>query len=240
MKLCRWQHGGCLPQTTCLIRTETKPFSHIWRKSHGCRRSYSWGNFNHPDICFEARSTGHKHCRRALDWIGDNFLTQVLDKPTRGGALLDLLLPRRNNWLEMWRLRAALAAATMRWRSLPSWEKQARPGLQESRFWLVQGSARRILWDSGDPWRTKGLREAGCTKGQPLQNQGEWSDQCTESWACLQEASRLKQGIPDWPQMQRGRARRCEQGCVRDGLSSQNSTMVPMKLGKSKLHWNWT
>ncbi|KAK4825656.1 hypothetical protein QYF61_001479 [Mycteria americana] len=54
-----------------------------------------WGNFNHPDICFEGRRTEYKHSRRFLDWIDDNSLTQVINKPTRGGALLDLLLTKK-------------------------------------------------------------------------------------------------------------------------------------------------
>ncbi len=34
----------------------------------------------------------YKQSRRLLEYINDNFLVQVLDRPTRGEVLLDLVL----------------------------------------------------------------------------------------------------------------------------------------------------
>lgn len=97
------------------IKKETKPFLGIWRKPHGCRSSYSWGKFNHPDIRFEGRSTACKRYRGFLDWTDDNFLTQVINKPTRGGALLDLLLTKQEALVGGVKVKGSPAT---RWQSL--------------------------------------------------------------------------------------------------------------------------
>ncbi|CAM5130792.1 unnamed protein product [Natator depressus] len=53
------------------------------------------GDFNFPDICWESNTAVHRQSRKFLESVGDNFLVQVLDEPTRGGAFLDLLLTNR-------------------------------------------------------------------------------------------------------------------------------------------------
>ncbi|CAM5145543.1 unnamed protein product [Natator depressus] len=53
------------------------------------------GDFNHPDICWESNTVVHRQSRKFLENVGDNFLVQVLEEPTRGRALLDLLLTNR-------------------------------------------------------------------------------------------------------------------------------------------------
>ena len=50
------------------------------------------GDFNHPDICWKDHTESCKRSRRLVESIDDNFLVQVLDGPTRGEVLLDLLL----------------------------------------------------------------------------------------------------------------------------------------------------
>ncbi|GAB0186388.1 hypothetical protein GRJ2_001104100 [Grus japonensis] len=47
------------------------------------------GNFNHFDICWKV---ARRATRRLLECIEDNFLSQVIDNPTRGDAILDLLV----------------------------------------------------------------------------------------------------------------------------------------------------
>jgi len=49
------------------------------------------GDFNHPDISWE----DHTQSRRFLQSINGNFLMQVAEKPTRRGALLDLVLTNK-------------------------------------------------------------------------------------------------------------------------------------------------
>nr|XP_048724541.1 RNA-binding motif, single-stranded-interacting protein 1 isoform X1 [Caretta caretta]XP_048724542.1 RNA-binding motif, single-stranded-interacting protein 1 isoform X1 [Caretta caretta]XP_048724543.1 RNA-binding motif, single-stranded-interacting protein 1 isoform X1 [Caretta caretta]XP_048724544.1 RNA-binding motif, single-stranded-interacting protein 1 isoform X1 [Caretta caretta] len=53
------------------------------------------GDFNFPDICWESNTAVHRQFRKFLESVGDNFLAQVLEEPTRGGAFLDLLLTNR-------------------------------------------------------------------------------------------------------------------------------------------------
>lgn len=38
----------------------------------------------------------HKKCRRFLEYFDGNFLTQVVEEPMSGGALLDLILTKKN------------------------------------------------------------------------------------------------------------------------------------------------
>ncbi|CAM5089359.1 unnamed protein product [Eretmochelys imbricata] len=53
------------------------------------------GDFNFPDISWESNTAVHRQSRKFLESVGDNFLAQVLEEPTRGGAFLDLLLTNR-------------------------------------------------------------------------------------------------------------------------------------------------
>ncbi|KAK4816041.1 hypothetical protein QYF61_011049 [Mycteria americana] len=50
------------------------------------------GDFNHPDICWKRSTVNCKQSRKLLVCVEDNFLVQVMESPTRGEALLDLLL----------------------------------------------------------------------------------------------------------------------------------------------------
>ena len=50
------------------------------------------GDFNHLDICWDSGMAGGRQPKRFLESVEDNFLVQVIDGPTRGEALLDLVL----------------------------------------------------------------------------------------------------------------------------------------------------
>ena len=50
------------------------------------------GDLDHPGICWRDKAVGHKQSRRFLECSDDNFLLQVMDDPTRRGAMLDLVL----------------------------------------------------------------------------------------------------------------------------------------------------
>jgi len=47
------------------------------------------------DICWKYNTAERKQSRRFLECVEDNFLTQLVSEPTRGGALLDLLFTNR-------------------------------------------------------------------------------------------------------------------------------------------------
>ncbi|GAB0190086.1 ras GTPase-activating protein 1-like [Grus japonensis] len=49
------------------------------------------GEFSHPDICWKSSMVSCRQSRRLLECIEVNFLSQVIDSPTRGDALLDLM-----------------------------------------------------------------------------------------------------------------------------------------------------
>jgi len=58
------------------------------------------GGFNHPDISWEDHTARQVQSRRFLQSIDDNFLMQVVEEPTRKGALLDLVLTNKEGLVE--------------------------------------------------------------------------------------------------------------------------------------------
>jgi len=58
------------------------------------------GDFNHPDISWEDDTDRPMQSRRFLQSIDDNFLMQMVEEPTRRGALLDLLLMNKEGLVE--------------------------------------------------------------------------------------------------------------------------------------------
>ena len=50
------------------------------------------GDFNHPNICWKSNSESCRQSRRFLNCIEDNFLSQVIDTPTQGDIILDLMV----------------------------------------------------------------------------------------------------------------------------------------------------
>lgn len=53
------------------------------------------GDFNLLDVCWELHMAEKRQSRRFLECIEDNFLLQLVNEPTRDGALLDLLFTNR-------------------------------------------------------------------------------------------------------------------------------------------------
>ncbi|GAB0205877.1 mitochondrial enolase superfamily member 1 [Grus japonensis] len=58
------------------------------------------GDFSHPDICWKSIVAKHAQSRRFLQSIDDNFLTQLVEEPTRRGVLLDLVLTKKGGQVE--------------------------------------------------------------------------------------------------------------------------------------------
>lgn len=48
-------------------------------------------NSNHLDVFWERNMRAYKQYRRLLERVDKNFLVQILDKPTKAEALLELL-----------------------------------------------------------------------------------------------------------------------------------------------------
>ncbi|GAB0205646.1 hypothetical protein GRJ2_003030200 [Grus japonensis] len=49
------------------------------------------GVFNYPNICWMDNTPEHRQSRRFLEYTDDNFLLQVIEKPTRTDGLLDFI-----------------------------------------------------------------------------------------------------------------------------------------------------
>ena len=69
------------------------------------------GDFNHPDTCWGDNTAGHKQSRRFLEYIDDNFLLQVIEEPTRRGAMPDLVLINKEGLVENVKLKGSLGCS---------------------------------------------------------------------------------------------------------------------------------
>ena len=50
------------------------------------------GDFSHPDTCWKSSTASCRQSRRLLECLEDNFLRQVIDSPSRGDAILELMV----------------------------------------------------------------------------------------------------------------------------------------------------
>ncbi|GAB0176597.1 hypothetical protein GRJ2_000124900 [Grus japonensis] len=69
------------------------------------------GDFNHPNICWRDNTAGHKQSRRFLECVDDNFLLQVIEEPTRRGAMLDLVLTNKERLVGNVKLKGSLGCS---------------------------------------------------------------------------------------------------------------------------------
>lgn len=58
------------------------------------------GDFNYPDIHWRSNTAKHKLSRRFLESIDSNFLSQVVEDPTRSSVLLDPVITSREDLFE--------------------------------------------------------------------------------------------------------------------------------------------
>lgn len=65
-------------------------FSH--HRRHCAHRLLScWDTSTSPNICWESSTGSCRQCRTVLQCMEDNFLSQVIDSPARGEAILGLM-----------------------------------------------------------------------------------------------------------------------------------------------------
>ncbi|GAB0182547.1 hypothetical protein GRJ2_000720000 [Grus japonensis] len=69
------------------------------------------GDFNHPDICWRDKTAEHKQSRKFLECVDDNFLLQVIEEPTRRGAMLDLILTNKEGLVGDVKLKGSLGCS---------------------------------------------------------------------------------------------------------------------------------
>lgn len=65
-------------------------------------------DFNHHNVCWKDNTAGHRQFKRFLECTNNNFLTQAIDKSIRRGALLDLLLPNKEELAGDMKIRGSL------------------------------------------------------------------------------------------------------------------------------------
>ncbi|PKU34027.1 glycerol kinase [Limosa lapponica baueri] len=69
------------------------------------------GDFNHRNICWRDNTAGRKQYRRFLECVDDNFLLQVIEEPTRRGAMLDLVLTNKEGMMGNVKLKGSLGCS---------------------------------------------------------------------------------------------------------------------------------
>lgn len=67
-------------------------FSYRIQKASCLKALILLGGFNHPDTYWKSNTANCKQSRRLLECIEDSFLTEVIENPSKGDTLLDLLL----------------------------------------------------------------------------------------------------------------------------------------------------
>lgn len=88
----------------------------FYRQLEAAPQSQPWflGCFTYSDIFWRNKTAKHKQCRRFLESINDNFLSQVVEDPIRNAGLPDLILTNREGLVGPVMVGAALAAVTLR------------------------------------------------------------------------------------------------------------------------------
>ncbi|GAB0203608.1 hypothetical protein GRJ2_002826400 [Grus japonensis] len=112
------------------------------------------GDFNHPDICWRDNAAERKQSRKLLECVDDNFLFQVIEEPTRRGAVLDLVLTNKEGLVGDVKLKVSLGCSDhemVEFKILRA-VRRARSKLttldfRRADFGLFRDLLGRILWD---------------------------------------------------------------------------------------------
>ena len=69
------------------------------------------GDFNHPNTCWKSSMASCGQPKRVLECIEDNVLSQVIDGPTRGDAILDLMVTSASELIGDVKIRGSLGCS---------------------------------------------------------------------------------------------------------------------------------
>ncbi|GAB0205871.1 hypothetical protein GRJ2_003052700 [Grus japonensis] len=112
------------------------------------------GDFNHPDICWRDNTAERKQSRKFLECVDDNFLLQVIEEPTRRGAMLDLILTNKKGLVGDVKLKGSLGCSdheTVEFRILRAarraCSKLTTLAFSRADFGLFRDLLGRIPWD---------------------------------------------------------------------------------------------
>ncbi|GAB0207190.1 hypothetical protein GRJ2_003184600 [Grus japonensis] len=117
------------------------------------------GDFNHPDICWRDNTAEHKQSRKSLECVDDNFLLQVIEEPTRRGAMLDLVLTNKEGLVGDVKLKGSLGCSDhemVEFRILRV-ARRARSKLTT----MASSGICLVEYHGTKPWRAEGPKTAG-------------------------------------------------------------------------------
>ncbi|GAB0188654.1 mitochondrial enolase superfamily member 1 [Grus japonensis] len=112
------------------------------------------GDFNHPDICWRDNAAERKQSRKFLECVDDHLLLQVIEEPTRRGAMLDLTLTNKEGLVGDGKLKGSLGCSdheTVEFRILRAarrvHSKLTTLDFSRADFGLFRDLLGRIPWD---------------------------------------------------------------------------------------------
>ncbi|GAB0200487.1 hypothetical protein GRJ2_002514100 [Grus japonensis] len=174
------------------------------------------GDFNHPDICWRDNAAERKQSRRFLECVDDNFLLQVIEEPTRRGAMLDLILTNKEGLVGDVKLKGSLGCSDhemVEFRIL----RAARRALSKlttldfsrADFGLFRDLLGRIPWDTALEGR--GAQDSWLIfKGHLLQAQERCIPTQRKSSKSTKNLPMDEQGAPGQSQTKKGSLQRVE------------------------------
>ncbi|GAB0204609.1 hypothetical protein GRJ2_002926500 [Grus japonensis] len=121
------------------------------------------GNFDQPIVCWRDSTAGHKQSRRFLKCVDDNCPLQ--EEPTRRGAMLDLVLTKKEGLVGNVKLKGSLGYSDheMDFEILRAarrvHSKLTTLDFKRASYGLFRDLLGRVPWDK--PWREEGPRKAG-------------------------------------------------------------------------------
>ncbi|GAB0176277.1 hypothetical protein GRJ2_000092900 [Grus japonensis] len=135
------------------------------------------GDFNHPDICWRDNAAECKQPRKFLECVDDSFLLQVIEEPTRRGAMLDLILTNKEGLVGDVKLKGSLGCSDhkmVEFRILRAarkvHSKLTTLDFRRADFGLFRDPLGRIPWDKA--LQGRGAQDSWLiSKGQLLQAQ---------------------------------------------------------------------
>jgi len=112
------------------------------------------GDFNHPNICWRDNTAGHRQAWRFLECDEDNFPFQVIEEPTRRGAMLDLVLTNKERLVGNVKLKGSLGCSDhkmVEFKTLRAarqvCSKLSTLDFRRADFGLLRDLLGRTLWD---------------------------------------------------------------------------------------------
>ncbi|GAB0190824.1 ras GTPase-activating protein 1-like [Grus japonensis] len=129
------------------------------------------GDFNHPDICWKSSTVSCRQSRKLLEYIEDNFLSQVTDSPIRGYVILDLMVTNASELMKDIKIGGSLGC---------------------SDHALVEFTVLREMDQATSKVRTLNFRKANFQLFKELVNRTSWEKYRDTAWLCRDRIRKAK------------------------------------------------